>query len=112
MAGIIAEKSICAAEGLLAIIIIPTRNPSQPPRTAPSPNRVTRLSPSLEPSVWPMAIPITNKKAYRSMAGPMSPAALNAPTTTITINTSPTYLIVSSPFSVLNIYSSVIAEKT
>ena len=50
-----------------------------------------------------MAIPITNKKANRSTAGPMSPAALNAPTTTTTINTSPTYLIVSSPFSVLNI---------
>ncbi len=111
-AGIIAEKSICAADWLLAIIIIPTRNPYQPTQTAPFSNSVTRLLPSLGPKFWPIVIPKRNQKAKRSIAGPMSPAALNAPTTTITINLCPTCLIVSSHFSVLNIWSSVIEEKT
>ena len=97
-AGIMAEKSIWAADGLLAIIIIPTKNPNHPPRTAPSPKRVILLSLSLAPSMWPTAIPNTNKKAKRSMAGPISPAALNAPAKTMTIKARPTYLIILLPF--------------
>ena len=61
----------------------PTNNPSQPPRIARSPNRVTQLLPSLAHSIWPVAIPSTKTKDKRSVAGPISPAALNAPKTTM-----------------------------
>ena len=76
------------------IRVTPTSSPNQPPRMQPSPKRVKVFSPSLAPSVCPMATPRTNIKDNKSIALSKPPPIDIPPMTIMTIMAVPRYLFI------------------